>query len=75
MGGGLNQLYASGSIPIVSGQAAIGLDIKLGMGSTPRNTTSEHLNMLGGDRIDGATIIECLVDGCTNYRAFCFRSV
>ena len=71
----MNQLYASGSIPIVSGQAAMGLDIKSGMGSTPGNATSWRLNMLGGNRIDGATIIECLVDGGTNYREFCFRSV
>ena len=38
MGSGLNQLYAIGSIPIVSGQAAIGLDIMSMMGLTPGNT-------------------------------------
>ena len=75
MGGGLNQLYASGSNPIVSSQAAIGLDIKSVRDSTPRNTSSKQFNVLSRDRIDGTTVVECLVDGSTNYLVFCFKSI
>ena len=59
----------------MSSQAAIGLDIKSVMNSTSRYTASKHFNVLGGYRIDGATIVERLMDGGTYYLVFCFKSI